>query len=236
MFKYIILILALVVNTAAAKDITAQSWLVADYKGKIIDGENYNQVRSIASISKLVTAMVILDAGQDPDERITQFTRQELIQLMLIRSDNNAAVQLCNRYPGGHHACIRAMNEKARLMGLSNTRFVEPTGLSVMNVSTADELIAIILESEQYRDIVLSARSSEVKIKVRKKWHIFHNTNPIVGKRHDVVVSKTGWITASGGCLVMMIDTEIGRRIIVVLGSKNIRTRIPDAEFLIENY
>jgi D-alanyl-D-alanine carboxypeptidase len=105
-----------------------------------------------------------------------------------------------------------------------------------MNVSTADELVTVVLESENYSDIVLAARSSEVKIKVRKKWFIFRNTNPIVGKRHDVVVSKTGWITASGGCLVMMVDTEVGRRIIVVLGSKNIRTRIPDAEFLIANY
>jgi D-alanyl-D-alanine carboxypeptidase len=236
MFKYIILILALAVNSAAAKDITAQSWLVADYKGKIIDGENYNQVRSIASVSKLVTAMVVLDADQDPNERITQFTRQELIQMMLVRSDNNAAVQLCNRYPGGHAACVRAMNDKVRRMGLSNTRFVEPTGLSVMNVSTADELVNVVLESEHYKDIVMAARSTEVKIQVRKKWYVFQNTNPIVGKRHDVVVSKTGWITASGGCLVMMIDTEIGRRIIVVLGSKNIRTRIPDAEFLIANY
>lgn len=236
MFKYIILILALAVNSAAAKDITAQSWVVADHKGKIINGENYNQVRSIASVSKLVTAMVVLDAGQDPDELITQFTRRELIQMMLVRSDNNAAVQLCNRYPGGHVACVRAMNNKAYMLGLDHTKFVEPTGLSVMNVSTADELITVVLHSEQYRDIVLASRSAEVKIKVRKKWYIFHNTNPIIGKRHDVVVSKTGWITASGGCLVMMVDTEIGRRIIVVLGSKNTRTRIPDAEFLIENY
>jgi hypothetical protein len=236
MFKYIILIIALIANTAIAKDITAQSWVVTDYKGKIIDGENYNQVRSIASVSKLITAMIVLDANQDPDEYLKPYTRKELIQLALVRSDNNAAKVLCDNYPGGHVACVRAMNEKVKLLGLSNTRFVEPTGLSPMNVSTADELIDVVIEASRYPEIVLAARSSDVKIKVRKKWLIFPNTNPIVGKRHDLVVSKTGWITASGGCLVMMVDTEYGRRVVILLGSKNTRTRIPDAEFLIANY
>jgi D-alanyl-D-alanine endopeptidase (penicillin-binding protein 7) len=128
------------------------------------------------------------------------------------------------------------MNDKMRRLGLSHTQFVEPTGLSVMNVSTADELVTIVLEASNYDEIVRAGRSSEVKIQIRKKWLVFRNTNPIVGKRHDVVVSKTGWIKASGGCLVMIVDTEVGRRIIVVLGSKTIHTRIPDAEFLINTY
>jgi len=72
----------------------------------------------------------------------------------------------------------------------------------------------------------------EVKVKVRKKWLVFHNTNPIIGNRHNFIVSKTGFINASGGCIVMMLDTDVGRRIVVVLGSKNTRTRIPEAEFI----
>ena len=236
MLKLITFIFVVFMNTAIAKDITAQSWVVTDYKGKIIDGENYEQVRSIASVSKLVTTMTVMDAGQNLDEKLNQYTRRELIQLALVHSDNNAAVVLCKHYPGGSVACIRDMNDKMRRLGLSHTRFVEPTGLSVMNVSTADELVTIVLEAVNYDEIVKASRSSEVKIQVRKKWLVFHNTNPIVGKRHDVVVSKTGWIKASGGCLVMVVDTEVGRRVIIVLGSKTIRTRIPDAELLIANY
>jgi D-alanyl-D-alanine endopeptidase (penicillin-binding protein 7) len=124
------------------------------------------------------------------------------------------------------------MNDKVRALGLTKTQFVESSGLSIMNVSTAEDLITIVMEASKYKEIVLAARTSEVKIKIRKKWFIFHNTNPIVGKRHDFVVSKTGFINASGGCIVLMMDTEIGRRIVVVLGSKNTHTRIPEAEFI----
>jgi D-alanyl-D-alanine carboxypeptidase len=88
------------------------------------------------------------------------------------------------------------------------------------------------MEASRYKEIIISARTSEVKIKIRKKWFVFHNTNPVIGKRHDFVVSKTGFINASGGCIVIMMDTEIGRRIVVVLGSKNTHTRIPEAEFI----
>lgn len=212
--------------------ITAKSWLVADGKGKILDGENTNQQRSIASITKLITAMVVLDAKQNLDEYIKPYTRKEMIQLALVKSDNQSSLDLCKHYPGGSAACVTAMNNKVRSLGLTKTRFVESSGLSVMNVSTAEELITIVMEASKYPEIVQSARTSEVKIKIRKKWFIFHNTNPIVGKRHDFVVSKTGFINASGGCIVIMMDTEIGRRIVVVLGSKNTHTRIPEAEFI----
>jgi len=124
------------------------------------------------------------------------------------------------------------MNDKVRSLGLTKTHFVESSGLSVMNVSTAEELITIVTEAAKYPEIIIASRTSAVKIKIRKKWFVFHNTNPIIGKRHDFVVSKTGFINASGGCIVIMMDTEIGRRIVVVLGSKNTHTRIPEAEFI----
>jgi D-alanyl-D-alanine endopeptidase (penicillin-binding protein 7) len=128
------------------------------------------------------------------------------------------------------------MNNKVESLGLTKTRFVESSGLNLMNISTAEDLISIIMEAAKYPEIVLASRTSEVKIKIRKKWFIFHNTNPSIGKRHDFVVSKTGFINASGGCVVIMMDTEIGRRIVVVLGSKNTRTRIPEAEFIATNF
>ena len=223
-------------GSAAAVPITAHSWLVAAGDGKIIDGANTKESRSIASITKLVTAMVVLDAKQDPTQRLSKYTRSELIQLALVKSDNTAAKTLCDAYPGGDRRCIAAMNHKMYSMGLSATKFVEPTGLSVMNISTAEELISIVLEAQKYPAIVEASRSSQIKIKIRKQWLVFNNTNPIIGKRHEFIVSKTGYIRASGGCIVMMLDTDVGRRIVVVLGSKNTHTRIPEAEFIANNY
>ena len=222
----------LVSNLAGAMPVTAKSWLVADGKGKIIEGENTSQMRSIASITKLVTVMVVLDARQNLNEYLNPYTRGEMIQLALIKSDNKSSLDLCRHYPGGSSFCVKAMNDKVKSLGLTKTQFVESSGLSVMNVSTAEELVTVVMEAAKYPEIVLAARTSEVKIKIRKKWFVFRNTNPIIGQRHDFVVSKTGFINASGGCIVLMIDTEIGRRIVVVLGSKNTRTRIPEAEFI----
>ena len=216
-------------------NVTAKSWLVADDSGKIIQSENPDQQRSIASISKLMTVMVVLDKKLDLNETIGKFTRQQLIDMALIRSDNQAARSLCESYPGGSPACIWAMNVKARFLGMPNTSFVEPTGLSVFNVSTARELITMVQAASHYPEIVKAAETNEVKIKIRNKWLVFHNTNPIIGKRHKFIVSKTGYINASGGCIVLMLDTEIGKRIVIVLGSKNTHTRIPEAEFIFEN-
>ena len=217
---------------AAAVPITAQSWVVADGTGKIIQGENTKEVRSIASISKLMTAMIVLDAKQDLDEYIKPYTRRELIQLAIVNSDNKAAEILCNNYPGGKSSCVRALNNKANLLSLPNTRFIEPTGLSVFNVSTAEELVKIVITASHYPEIVQASKTSQVKIKIRKKWIVFNNTNPIIGKRHEFIVSKTGYIRASGGCIAMMLDTDVGRRVVIVLGSKNTHTRIPEAEFI----
>jgi len=219
-------------NAAQSVPITATSWLVADSSGKIIDGANTTQVRSIASISKLMTAMIVLDADQDLDEYIKPYTRRELLQLAIVHSDNRATDMLCNSYPGGRTECIRALNIKAKFLKLPNTRFIDPTGLSVFNVSTAEELVQLVLESSKYPEIVVASKMTEVKIRLKKKWLIFRNTNPIIGKRHDFIVSKTGYIRASGGCIVMMLDTDVGRRVVVVLGSKNTHTRIPEAEFI----
>lgn len=218
------------------KDITATSWLVADADGKIIESQNIQEQRSIASITKLMTVMVVLDANQNLNEKLGQYTRRELIQLAMVKSDNQAATILCEHYPGGKDKCIRSMNVKAAFLGLEKTKYVEPTGLSVFNVSTAEELIKIIQTASTYPEIVEDSKTSQVKIKMKKRWFVFHNTNPIIGKQHNFIVSKTGYIRASGGCIVMMLDTDIGRRIVVVLGSKNTHTRIPEAKFIAENY
>lgn len=213
--------------------VTATSWLVADETGKIIKSQNTQEVRSIASISKLMTVMVVMDAKQDLDEQIGKYTRREHIQLALIKSDNVSAALLCDKYPGGKNVCVEAMNFKAQMLYMPNTHFVEATGLSVFNVSTADELINLVQEATKYPIIVEAGHTSTAKIRVKKKWFVFHNTNPLIGYKQNVIISKTGYIRASGGCLVMMTDSEVGRRILVLLGSKNTRTRIPEAEIIL---
>jgi len=212
--------------------ITASSWLVANGDGEILESENIYQHRSIASITKLMTAMVVLDSHQDLNEYIKPYTRKELLQLAIVHSDNRASETLCQRYSGGRSACVQAMNEKARSLGMIDTKFIDPTGLGVMNSSTAYDLIKMVRAAELYPEIVAASKMSEVKIRHKKKFVVFRNTNPIIGKRHDFIVSKTGYIRAAGGCIVMMLDTSFGRRIVVLLGSKSTKTRIPEAEFI----
>lgn len=225
-----------IASTTKPLSITAQSWLVADESGRIIQSENIEQQRAIASITKLMTAMVVLDANQNLNEQIGKYTRAETIQLALVHSDNKAADVLCQYYPNGRDSCIRAMNTKAKMLGMINTHYVEPTGLSIFNVSTATDLIKLVIAAKEYAEVIEAAHTPQVKIKMKKRWFFFNNTNPIIGKRHEFIVSKTGYIRASGGCIVMMLDTEIGRRIVVVLGSKNTHTRIPEAEFIAKSF
>jgi D-alanyl-D-alanine carboxypeptidase len=214
-----------------AQKITATSWLVADGSGNIIESVNADQQRSVASITKLMTAMVILDAGQDLDEKINGVTRNDLLQLMLVKSDNQAADTLCENYPTGRSGCVSAMNWKAQTLGLHNTRYADPSGLNVMNVSTAQELVTLVIASSKYPEIITASNTAHGKIKKKKHSISFNNTNPLVATK-EFIVSKTGYIRASGGCIVMMLDTQIGQRIVVVLNSKTTRTRIPEANYL----
>jgi len=217
-----------------ALPITAKSWLVADSDGNVIQSKNINEIRSIASITKLMTVMVVLDANQDLDQRLTQHTRRDLINLALIKSDNAAADTLCEKYPGGYNKCIDAMNKKTQVLGMSQTKFKDATGLSVFNISTARDLITLVLTAKNYMEIVTASNTGKIKIKNQKKSITVNNTNPIVNRRHDFIVSKTGWTNASGGCIAMMLGTETGQRIVILLGSKNTQTRIPEAEFIID--
>lgn len=233
--RNLLLTLLLVINSATAAPITATSWLVADRDGKIINSQNVNEVRAIGSITKLMTVMVVMDAHQDLKQTLGKFTREEHIQLALVKSDNHSAETLCNFYPGGKDACVRAMNNKAHELYMPNTKFVEATGLSVFDVSTATDLINLVQAASHYPIIVDAGHTSTAKIRVKKKWLVFRNTNPLIGYNQNIVVSKTGYIRASGGCLVMLVDTEVGQRIVVVLGSKNTKTRIPEAEIILRN-
>ena len=230
--KSLVLAALLFVSNAFAVNITAQSWLETDDKGNLIEGSNITEVRSIASITKLMTVMAVIDSNPNMQEKIGKYTREQLIQMALVKSDNNAAKALCDNFPGGRFECIKYMNSKAIYLGMLRTKFVEPTGLSPMNISTALDLLRLVFESSHYPEIVKASQTAVLTIKTGKQVQTFNNTNPIVGKRHSFIVSKTGTTNAAGGCIVMMLDTEIGRRIVIVLGSKNGKARIPEAEFI----
>lgn len=214
--------------------ITAKSWLVADEKGTMLNGINTSDIRSIASITKLMTVMIVIDAGQSLSETIPaklynkEQTRQTLIDLAMVKSDNQAARLLCEYYPGGFIACIRAMNAKASELKMYTTRFVDPTGLTVMNTSTAEDLVKLVMAASSYTSITSASNKATITVPSKKEKLIFHNTNPLIGHR-PLLVSKTGFINRSGGCIVMMLPTANGIRTVILLGSKNTHTRIPEA-------
>jgi D-alanyl-D-alanine endopeptidase (penicillin-binding protein 7) len=153
-----------------------------------------------------------------------------LIDLAIVKSDNFAAYTLGANYPGGVARCIAEMNHIAFVLGMSSTTFADPTGLDPNNVSNARDLSKLVLAANEYTKITEASGKPQVSIKVKRRWWQFGNTNPMVRNSNDVRVSKTGYIGASGGCVVMLIDTELGQRVIVLLGSKNTRTRFPEAQ------
>ena len=240
MIKKLIIILTLATSSVYAdQTLTAQAWLVADSNGKVLEGSNMSEVRSIASITKLMTAMVVLDSGQSLTEIIPkklynkQLTRETLIDLAIVKSDNNAAQMLCDYYPGGYKRCIDAMNSKASLLQMTNSVFTDPTGRMHTNVSTAHDLIKLVFAASTYPLIVEASNMDAVRWPLsKKKIAEFRNTNSLVGHGYKFLVSKTGFINKAGGCIVMMIDTAYGIRTVVLLGSKNTKTRIPEAQML----
>lgn len=194
-----------------------------------------------------MTSVVVLDAGQSLFETIPKklynrnFNRQELLDLAIVKSDNNAARMLCEFYPTGLEGCVQAMNHKAFQLGMYNTEFTDPTGLFHTNVSTAEDLIKLVLAASHYTVIVQASNKSSISFPVATKkkktaYTQFNNTNTLVGKGTEFIVSKTGWISKSGGCIVMMLNTINGVRTVVLLGSKNTKTRIPEANKLALSY
>ena len=248
--KYAIFILTLVFTlTVQAKPITAKSFLVTDNKGSVILEKNADRTQSIASITKLMTAIVVLNAHQDLSEELKlnfknattyhthlprtlkTLSRGELLQLAIVKSDNFAAYTLAENYPGGVERAVAEMNHEALEFGMFSTHFADPTGLDEGNQSNARDLVKLVLVASQHPEITEASGKPLVSIQVKKRWWDFWNTNSLVRRDSDrVIVSKTGYINESGGCVVMLLDTDLGQRVIVLLGSKNTRTRIPELE------
>jgi serine-type D-Ala-D-Ala endopeptidase (penicillin-binding protein 7) len=204
----------------------------------------------IASISKLMTAMVVLDAKLDMQEVIaigdeeidglkgtrsrlavgTTMTRETAMLLALMSSENRAAHALGRHYPGGLVAFAAAMNKKARMLGMLNSHFDEPTGLSSNNVSTAHDLARMVAAAACYPEIRGFSTTAEAKVEVRGRVTEFRNTNALVRSDNwEIGVSKTGYISEAGRCLVMQARVADKPVVIVLLDSVGKMTRVGDA-------
>ena len=222
---------------------SAKSWLIADTNGNIVEQQNIHNIQPIASITKLMTVMVVLDAGENLNNSYvmkkfkTPVTRKEMIDLAIIHSDNQAADMLCKLYIRGYHGCIEDMNKKAEELGMNNTIFYDSTGLDNRNVSNANDLLKLLQSAEKYNLITHASTKSSVSVivptKKKNKYYkwSFSNTNPLVSK-YDMIVSKTGYVRASGGCMAVVATINGEKKYFVVLNSKTTKTRVHDMETL----
>ena len=239
MNKFLQILVLCLIPFSSIAEIKAKSWLIADGEGNILEAENINIQQPIASITKLMTVMIVLDSNQSLIESVgmrkfrgVSVTRKQLIDLAVIHSDNEAATMLCKIYRRGYDNCIADMNHKAQVLGMTQTEFHDSTGLDNRNVSTAPDLIKLLLAAERYPEIVHASNQGVVElVKKKRKWK-FNNTNPLVNK-YNILVSKTGYVRLSGGCLVMSAMIQGEKRLFVVLNSKTTRTRIHDMEQLV---
>jgi serine-type D-Ala-D-Ala endopeptidase (penicillin-binding protein 7) len=237
-----------------APSLKVQSHIALIYdeqSGLPLYNKNAEMVVPIASITKLMTAMVMLDAHLPMDEEVMvidddlnkirraksrlrvgmTLTRSEMLKIALMASENRAALALARSYPGGPTAMVAAMNAKASALGMQNTRFLDPTGLDSDNVSTAQDLVKMVAAAHRYPLIHQYTTSTSHSVEgLRGRTMRFSNTNPLVKNASwDIGVSKTGYITEAGLCLVM--EAKINQRpvIIVLLNSWGKRTRVGDA-------
>jgi len=253
----LLIVLSLCVGVAWAKkapapQILATSYAVMDLEtGEMLKEQNSAEVRSIASITKMMTAIITLDAHLDMDElirieavkgisthmRIGQLiSRSDLLHIALMSSDNLAAKTLAMTYPGGEYTFINHMNRKAYALGMASTVFTDPTGLEDTNVSTAQDLIKLLTSAGTYQSIRIysTSESAQITVPAKKKPQTinFRTTNNLVAKYKDIIVSKTGWIQKAGGCLIMLVENQSSKRAIVVLNSRNTHTRLVDGDLL----
>jgi len=254
-------VLALTIGFAQAQDAKAtkavylrsSSALVLDADtGEVVIDKNADAVTPIASITKLMTAMVILDRGLDLEQRIVLsrqdtdslkgsrsrlrpgnvLTRGDLLMLALMASENRAAAALGRTYPGGLEPFVAAMNAKAASLGMNDSRFVDATGLSPYNVSSARDLVKLVRAAHEYSQIREYSTKDRAQVRVSERGRPlnFHNTNGLVRAHHwEVGLSKTGYISEAGRCLVMHVRLASKDLIVVLLDSWGRNSRIGDA-------
>jgi serine-type D-Ala-D-Ala endopeptidase (penicillin-binding protein 7) len=231
---------------------SAKALIINQNTGETLYAKDTNSSSPVASITKLMTAMVMLDAKLPMEDALyiseedidylkgtrsrlavgTALSRSDMLQLALMASENRAASALGHNYPGGVYAFVKAMNVKARAIGLINTHFVDPTGLDSENVSTAEDLAKMVQAAYQYPEIrkATTTASYEVYVEGRDDYVNFNNTNGLVrAGEWEIGLSKTGFINEAGRCLVMQAKIAGEPVIIVLLDSYGKSSRIGDA-------
>jgi len=226
--------------------------LVVDFSdGQTLYAKNPQSVTPIASITKLMTAMVVLDAALPLDEELnieiadfdflkfthsrlgmgSRLARRELLRRALMSSENRAAAALSRAYPGGRQEFTAAMNRKAAELGMSNTHFVDSTGLSSANVSCAQDLVKMVHAAYRYSLIREFTTTSAHQVETLAGHRVqFGNTNALVrSPAWNIGLSKTGYIRQAGRCLVMQARIAARPVIIVLLDSSGKQTRLADA-------
>ncbi len=231
---------------------SASVLIVDPVNNETVYAKSANDVTPIASITKLMTAMVVLDSHPDLDATLTidtddfdylkgsrsrlrmgtELSRRELLRLALMSSENRAASALARSYPGGTEAFVTAMNVKALSLGMTHTRFHDATGLSPQNVSTANELAKMVSAAATYPMIREFTTTPSHYVEVQPTGRIlgFNNSNRLVQSGGwDIQLQKTGFINEAGRCLVMMAQIASKPMVIVLLDSVGKYTRVADA-------
>lgn len=236
---------------AGKLQIKSTSVLIMDEADEtVLYSKQPQQVMPIASITKLMTALVVLEGKQPLDETLTilqvdrdkskasasrlavgtKLTRSELLHLALMSSENRAAQTVCRAYTGGVPACLKAMNDKARELGMKNARFMDPTGLSSGNVATASDLVKLVIAASHEPLIQEYSTSDKLTVKVGRQLLQFRNTNSLTSKEDwDISIQKTGFTQDAGQCLVMRTTIQHRPTVIVLLNSFGKLTRVADA-------
>lgn len=239
-------------RAASSPEVRSHAFYVYDEEdGSVLAARHERTPVPIASITKLMTALVVLEAGQPMDEVLTiaradlngtvggtsriplgaRLTRSDMLRLSLMSSENRSTHALCRNYPGGMPACVKAMNAKAAELGMRTARFVEPTGLSSRNVASPEDLTKLVLASSANPTIREYSTTPEYNVVAKGQPLEYRNSNLLV-KNPDwqVSVQKTGYISAAGRCLVMEAVIDGRDVVIVLLNSWGTLTRIADAK------
>ena len=239
-------------KVAPTPKLKSSSVLILDQSdSSVLYSRNSDVAAPIASITKLMTALVVLDAHQSMDEPLeitraetelpktnvsrltvgTVLTRGDLMHLALMASENRAAHALGTYYPGGVPALVRAMNAKARALGMTHAHFDDPTGLSSENIASPEDLSKLVVAAS--RNATIREYSTDKRYTVRVHRHLveFHNTDNLVANpTWNIIVQKTGYISEAGKCLVMEAVIEGRNVVIVLLDSLGKYTRVADAK------
>ncbi len=239
-------------GTTDALELKSSVALVMDQDtNEILFGKNLQAVLPIASITKLMTALVVTEARLPLDETLTvtqedvdtekgsrsrltvgaQLSREKMLHLALMASENRAAHVLGRSYPGGLDAFVAEMNDTAQRLGMVDTRYVEPTGLSSKNQSSARDLATLVNAAHQHPIIRELSTSPEYQVEIGRRELTFRNTNGLVrSPSWDIGLQKTGYISEAGRCLVMQAQMAGRKLIMVFLDSAGKYSRIGDAE------